>query len=184
MGAILALLLLLARGTPVHAHPLATQAVVGVAQNVTVNIGVPADEGKALVGVDITIPGGFDLTRVVPVSGWTVEQSKDVVRFRGGTIAAGQFVLFSLNGVFPKRGTYKLPLVLVAADGSITRWKDKKPSDPYPAATVYAGTRPQGTDGGTSSLETVSKAAALGGGIGLALALLLRLRRRDETPEE
>jgi hypothetical protein len=180
MGAILALLLVLARATPVHAHPLATQQVVGVGQPITLNIGIPAEGNSPMVGVDITIPGGFDLTEAVPVAGWTVEREKGAVRYRGGPLPVGQFVLFSLKGQIPKKSTLRFPMVLRAADGTSRRWDDKKPSDPYPAAIVYAGTSPKGAGGGSSPLGTLSKAAVLGGAIGLALSLLLRLRRRGE----
>jgi hypothetical protein len=179
MAAIFALILLPAWAAPALGHPLATQQVVGVGQPVTINVGVPADEGQALVGVDFNIPGGFDLIEPVPLAGWTIEQEKGVVRYRGGPLPVGQFALFSLKGQIPKRSTIRFPMVLHAADGSSRRWDDKKPSDRYPAPIVYAGTRPK-ADGGSSPLGTLSKAAVLGGAIGLGLSLVLRLRRRGE----
>jgi uncharacterized protein YcnI len=181
MALILALLVVVAVSSPAGAHPLATQAVVGVNQPITLNIGVPAEGATPMVGVDITIPRGFELAEVVPVAGWTVEQDKGAVRYRGGSVPVGGFALFTLRGKIPKKSTLRFPMLLRNADGTSQRWDDKDPADRYPAATVYAGTRPpKPGGGGSSAVGTLSKAALLGGGIGLALSLVLRFRRRGD----
>jgi uncharacterized protein YcnI len=181
MVLILALLFVVAGSAPAPAHPLATQAVVGVNQPITLNIGIPAEGTTPMVGVDITIPRGFELSEVVPLAGWTVEQDKDEVRYRGGNVAVGGFALFTLRGKIPKKSTLRFPMLLRNADGSSVRWDDKDPGDRFPAATVYAGTKPpRAGSGGSSTVGTLSKAALLGGGIGLALSLVLRFRRRGD----
>lgn len=179
MRRILGILALLALvpGRPADAHSCASPVQVPVGQSATVNIGVAA-EAAEVVRVDVSLPKGFRLERVIDIPGWKAERSADKVSFTQGSIAPFGCGLFTLAGVVAKKATLAFPLATHAADGTIQRYESTKDNDQYPAQLVFAGTTPEapGEDyASTGGLQWVGWTVL---GLGVSAAALVFVRRR------
>lgn len=187
-AAILALAGALAPITPAAAHSCSSPTQADVGKPFTVNLGVPAEQ-SAVLGVEVTVPGGFRADQVEPGEGWTAERDGRRVRFSGGKVPAFGCAYFILRGAVTERGKLVFPIVTRNEDASETIYESDEIGDPYGAQIVFAGVTPQDSDyfgaeeegdGAPKYLVAVAVAglAILGG----AAAVARTRNRRTEAP--
>jgi hypothetical protein len=166
-----------------QAHVCTQSVEVKVGKQFQVNIGVAAED-KAVTGVKIGVPPGFELKDDFGFLGWVGERRGDVVEFTGGTIEPYQCAYFTLQGVIGKKGTYVAEIETVAADGTRKTYTSRNPYSPVPAMMLYAGvSMPSPEDfaeggGGSDSggvLRALAVAVILGAG---AVVVAIRLNGR------
>ena len=147
MAAILALgvSISVSAAAPAGAHVCAGAVQVPVGRRATVTVGVPAEE-QAVVGVEVGLPDGFRLARIVGAQFWTGERRGDVVRFEGGPLAPYACGYFSLTGTATSKGKLVLPLTVRLDDGTRLRYTGDKLNDPQGAQLVFAGVEPKASD--------------------------------------
>jgi hypothetical protein len=176
-GVILACLFWMLGSSPAWAHPGATAFTIQVGAPTSVSILVPADYGKPIDRIAVTVPAGFELQAAEPPAGWHASQSGPTVVFSGGVIPANQFAVVALRGVAPHKATLVFPITTGSPDGSETRYTGGL-GTPNQAAIIYAGFTPKQPHGGGVPWTPVAAAALLAVGIGGTAALTVRRRRR------
>jgi len=171
-----------ALASPASAHPGIENPYLPIGRTVTVLLGVPSEEPAGMVAVEVRLPPTFRLDRVDPTPGWTASASPSSVSFRGGAAPQGAFVAFSFAGVFADRGTEALDVVTTAADGTVRHW-DGRPTDPFPAPVVFAGTEPPAGQGrgGIDVRGWSERAGAAATLVALVIGVGWRLRRRRQS---
>jgi len=157
-----------------HVCTLAVEIPVGRPDTVAVGITV---EATPVTDVEVDVPAGLRLDRVDPQAGWKIIRTGSTLRYRGGPIAAYSCQYFTLLLTAPVSGSWRLPVVQRAADGTVvTRTSPDltKPLNPFVEQTVYAGETPPappGQGGGMSAtawlgIALVAVAVALMGTVG------------------
>ena len=181
-GIILAWLLAAVGSSPASAHPGATAFTIQVGAPTSVSILVPADYGKPIDRVEVTIAAGFDLEVAEPPAGWHANQNGTTVVFSGGLIPPNQFVVVALRGVAPHKAELVFPITTGSPDGSVTRYTGGLGTTNQ-AAIIYAGFTPKQPHSGGTSWIRISGAGLLVVGVGGTAALALRRRRRVATDQ-
>jgi hypothetical protein len=182
MAVILALLLSPAVITPAPApaHSCGLPARFDVGTPGSLTIGAAA-EAHPVNKVEIHVPDGFRVDRVLPTVGWTGTQGDKLVTFTRGPIEAFHCAYFTVVGQALKRAVLVFPITTYGTDGTVTQYDDRDPSSLYPAQLVLAGVEPDslipGQDKGRSWLAPAA-GAAIGAAAAFAVLLLVRRRRK------
>ena len=148
----------------------------------SVTIGADNDGAAPVNSVEVEIPDGFDLDRVLETPPWTSTTSGRKITFTGGEITIGTCTYFSLAGTATKKAVLRFPITTRAADGTERRFVGDL-NDPLPAQLVYAGVKlPRTTDveedGSSGSGPMVLGVALTVAGLGGFGFMLYRDRRR------
>jgi hypothetical protein len=182
---ILTLLAWLAVGTlapsAAGAHTCVTPVEVYVDQPATVTVGVAAEGITPVVGIDITIPRGFELDSFVPSGGWQAQRRDDVLELRGGQIAGGACGFLLLKGTATSRGTLHLPMRTYDQDGTVRDLDRTDPFNPL-AAMVLEARRPGDDSGGGSGVVSLLVIGAVAVAGLAAVVAVLRRRRAADRP--
>ena len=132
--------------TPVAAHGCVIPAEVPLNKLSSVSIGVDNDGAAPVNSVDVEVPDGFELDRVLGTPPWTSTTTGETITFTGGEITLGTCTYFSVVGTATKRAVLRFPITTRAADGTERRFEGDL-NDPLPAQLVYAGVKlPRTTD--------------------------------------
>lgn len=169
---IVALAMGLTAFRPVTGHSCATPTRIKPGEPATVNIGVAAEEA-AVVSVEVEVPEGFELDRVLEAPGWKSEQEESLVRFTGGKIEAFGCAYFGVAGMAEKKATLAFPLTVGMEGGGERRLASNKIGAPDSAQLVFAGTEPPSSvdpeeAGGTSMAAVAAVGLAVAGGLAAA----------------
>lgn len=170
---------MLAVAAPASAHSCAVPATAEVGETTTLTIGVAAED-KPIVGVDVAIPDGFELTGPLEVPSWQAAKEGDTVHFTAGRVEPFGCGYVTLRGRAGRKGRLVFPLTVTAEDGTTRRYADTDAALPTSAGLLYAGVDPpdaSGEDGGNGGPPTpvIIGVAAVLGAAGFSL---LRWRRR------
>jgi MYXO-CTERM domain-containing protein len=178
---ILTLLAWLAVGTvapgSVGAHTCVTPVEVYVDQPATVTVGVAAEGLTPVVGVDITIPPGFELDSFVPSGGWQAERKDDRLELRGSQIAGGACGFVLLKGTATSKGRLYLPMRTYDQDGTVRDLDRTEPFNPL-AAMVLEARRPGDDAAGGSPVVSFVVIGAVALAVLAAAFAVVRRRRR------
>jgi len=170
------------------AHICTNPVQVNVGEDVTINIGVAAEE-KPVTAVDIAIPPGFELKDQIGYLGWVGTRVGDSTHFEGAEIKPYSCAYFTFKGVAPQKGKYLASITVHAADGSTTKYIDANPYSLFPALGIYAGVPipSQGVSPGGGSGDGFPwmwlAIAVVAGGVAVAFAVVWN-RRRDATADQ
>lgn len=173
MALIVALLATLAAARPAPAHSCATPVRIEPGQPATVNIGVAAEEAP-VVSVEVEVPEGFQLDRVLDAAGWTSTREVSVVRFTGGKIPPFGCAYFGVAGTAARKSTLAFPLTVGMEGGGERRLASNKIGAADSAQLVYAGLDPpspvdtEDEAGGTSKAAVAAVGITLVGGLAAA----------------
>src|SRR5262245_35369948 len=175
-------------GAPASAHVCSVPAQIPVGTFSTVNVGVTVEEAT-IPDVEIDVPSGLRLDRVVPKAGWTVARRGQVLRYRGGPIPPFSCAYFSIGVTATVRGVFGIPVVQRDGAGKVVARTTPDPTDPADLLLdqfVYAGVEPP-SPASTSkgpSVAVIAGVVLIGAGAVAGGALAWRSRRRGDGEDD
>ncbi len=193
-----ALVLLMASVAQAHAVVYPQQARADSYEKFALR--VPSEKDVPTVKVRVEIPGGFAISRVQPMTGWTYAFEKDsagkvtAIVWSGGEIGPTEFQEFVFQGKTAKDpGKYAFRAIQTYKDGSVAEWTGpadaKTPASQVELVAAAGKADDHGNETGVPAGQSAAPApapaaaggftpiAAYGGLVLGALALVLALRR-------
>ena len=147
-------------------------------------------EDVSTTEIQITIPEGFELEHVAPVSGWTPEvagshhedggeEGASSVTWKG-ELNGEELAVLPFTGVPKNPGEYKFDVRQTYSDGSVVEWSGSEASD-TPAALITATSAASSSGGSDDTAKTLGIIALVLGGIALVVGGVALVSGRRST---
>lgn len=125
-------------GRPASAHFCSIPAQINVGEDVTINIGVAA-ENKPVRDVEVEIPNGFTFKESFGYLGYVGTKQGKWVHFTGAEIQPYTCHYFAIAGRAEHKGRFVSRIITTADDGTRQRYEDLNPNTQFPAMLIFAG---------------------------------------------